>query len=69
MLFGQSEMSEKDRKSQDWEPVGDRELRLRKRGKNIVPVEECGKIIGRIVSPVEGDPFGPGCGSVYLTRE
>jgi len=69
MLFGQSEFSEKDGNSQDWEPVGDRELRLRKRGKKIVSVEECGKIIGRIVSPVDGDIFGPWCGAVYLSRE
>ena len=69
MLFGQSDSSEKNRKAQDWEPVCDRELRLRKQGTRIVSVEQCGKIIGRIVSPVDCDIFGPWRGAVYLTRE
>ena len=69
MLFGEAESREVDRKAQDWEPVCDRELRLRKQGKKVVSVEECGKIIGRIVSPVEGDIIGRWCGAVYLARD
>ena len=69
MLFGMFDSSEKNRKGQDWEPVGERELRLRKHGKRVVSVEECGKIIGKIVSPVEGDVIGRWCGAVYLTRD
>jgi hypothetical protein len=69
MLVGKSESSEKDRNAQDWEPVCDRELRLRKQGKRIVSVEECGKIIGKIISPVEGDVIGRWCGAVYLARD
>jgi hypothetical protein len=69
MLFGQSESREPDHKAQEWEPARDRELRLRKQGKKIVTVEECGQIIGRIISPVEGDIFGQWRGAVYLTRD
>ncbi len=69
MLFGKSESSETDRREQRWEPVVDRELRLRKQGKKVVSVEECGKIIGRIVSPVDGDIIGRWCGAVYLARD
>ncbi len=68
-MFGKSESSENDRKSQQWEPVVDRELRLRKQGKKEVSVEECGKTIGRIVSPVDGDIIGRWCGAVYLARD
>jgi len=69
MLFGESESREVDRTAQNWEPVRERELRLRKQGKKIVSVEECGKIIGKIVSPVEGDIIGRWCGAVYLARD
>ena len=69
MLFAESELSEERGNSQQWEPVVDRELRLRKRGKSVVSVEECGRIIGRIVSPVEGDIIGRWCGAVYLARD
>jgi hypothetical protein len=68
-MFFESEISEQDRKSQQWEPVVDRELRLRKQETKVVSVEECGKIIGRIISPVEGDIFGRWCGAVYLARD
>ena len=67
MLFGKS--SQEDRSAQQWEPVVDRELRLRKQGRRVVSVEECGKIIGKIVSPVEGDIIGRWCGAVYLARD
>jgi len=69
MLSGQSETRGPDSPAQEWEPVHERELRLRKDGKRIVTVEECGKIIGKIISPVEGDIFGPWRGAVYLARE
>jgi hypothetical protein len=49
--------------------VCERELRLRRDGKRIVTVEECGKIIGKIISPIEGDIFGPWRGAVYLMRD
>ena len=69
MFSEQLESGEKERESQNWEPVADRELRLRKQSKMVVSVEECGKVIGRIVSPVEGDIIGRWCGAVYLARD
>lgn len=69
MLFGQSESRHSDPQAEDWEPVAARELRLRDKGKKVVSVEECGKIIGKIVSPVEGDVIGRWCGAVYLARD
>jgi hypothetical protein len=68
MLSGQSESKPTESQAQ-WEPVDERELRLRKEAKRIVTVEQCGKIIGKIISPVEGDIFGPWRGAVYLSRE
>ena len=69
MLFGKSDSSEMEKKTQQWEPVVDRELRLRKQEAKVVSVEECGKIIGKIVSPVDGDIIGRWCGAVYLARD
>jgi hypothetical protein len=69
MLFGETNANDSNRKAPQWEPVGERELRLRKDGKRIVTVEECGRIIGRIISPIESDIFGPWRGAVYLARE
>ena len=69
MLSRESESKKPDTPAQEWEPVHERELRLRRQGKKIVTVEECGKIIGRIISPVEGDIFGPWHGAVYLARD
>ena len=69
MLLRQTESDQNDPQAQNWEPVAARELRLRKQGKKIVSVEECGKVIGRIVSPVEGDIIGRWCGAVYLARD
>ena len=69
MLPGQPESREPDSQAQEWEPVHERELRLRKEEKKIVTVEECGKIIGKIISPIDGDIFGPWRGAVYLARD
>jgi len=69
MLIGESGKTQTGSKSQDWEPVCERELRLRKEGKKTVTVEECGKIIGKIISPIESEIFGPWRGAVYLARE
>lgn len=69
MLARDQESGVPERESQNWEPVRDRELRLRRESKAIVTVEECGKIIGKIISPVQGDIFGPWHGAVYLTRD
>ncbi len=69
MLFRNEKLNQDHCEAPTWEPVGDRELRLRKSGRKVVSVEECGKIIGRIISPVEGDIFGQWRGAVYLTRE
>jgi len=68
-MSGQSELGNPDKGTQDWEPVDERELRVRKKEKRIVTVEDCGKIIGKIVSPIEGDIFGPWRGAVYLMRD
>ena len=51
------------------EPAAERELRLRKEARKVVTVEECGKIIGKIIFPVDGDVFGPWRGAVYLSRD
>jgi hypothetical protein len=69
MLSRESESKESNGNAQEWEPVHERELRLRKEGKKVVKVEKCGKIIGRIISPVDGDIFGPWRGAVYLARD
>ena len=69
MLSGQSESKTPEPQAPQLELANERELRLRKEGKRIVTVEECGRIIGKIISPVEGDVFGPWRGAVYLTRE
>lgn len=69
MLIGESESKENAAWAPRWEPVRERELRLRREAKQIVTVEECGRIIGKIVSPVEQEIFGPWRGSVYLLRD
>lgn len=69
MLSRESESKKPKGNAQEFEPVHERELRLRKEGKKVVKVEECGKIIGEIISPVDGDIFGPWRGAVYLTRD
>lgn len=69
MLSGQSGSHTSENPAQQWEPVHERELRLRREGKRVVTVEECGKIIGKVIFPVEGDVFGPWRGAVYLTRD
>ena len=69
MLFGESETGKTNGEDLQFEPAAERELRLRKENKRVVTVKECGKIIGKIIFPVEGDIFGPWRGAVYLNRD
>lgn len=69
MMFGDQETNEMRSGLQEWEPVRDRELRLREDKKRSVSVEDCGKVIGRIIFPIDAEIFGPCRGAVYLTRD
>lgn len=34
----------------------------------VVNVEDCGRVVGKVVAPTGGEIFGPWRGAVYLTR-
>ena len=35
----------------------------------VVNLEECGRVVGRILAPIDAQVFGPWRGAVYLTRD
>ncbi len=45
--------------------------RVTKRGikLQVVDLEECGRVVGKILAPINAQVFGPWRGAVYLTRD